>query len=330
MSSEESVILEARGLTRRYPAGRQGWSAERRGSVRAVEGVSLRIRERETLALVGESGCGKSTTARLLLGLEPPSAGEVRYRGRDLTALSAAEMRGFRRSVQLVFQDPFASLNPRLTVGSMLVEVLAVHELVTRAKRPERVAELLKLVGLDADAASRYPHEFSGGQRQRIGVARALAVEPELIVADEPVSALDVSIQAQVLNLLADLQARLGLSYLFIAHDLAVVRQVADRVAVMYGGRIVELAPAEELFARPLHPYTKALLAAVPSPRPPEARRGDADPPLREGEVVGNAPSFGCPFYPRCSSPAKDGECVAALPALEERRAGRRVRCVKA
>ena len=324
--SGEGVILEARGLTRRYPAGRQ---AKTGGSVRAVEGVSLRIRERETVALVGESGCGKSTTARLLLGLEPPSAGEVRYRGRDLEALSAAELRDFRRSVQLVFQDPFGSLNPRLTVGSMLTEVLAVHELVPRAKWPERIGELLTLVGLDADVASRYPHEVSGGQRQRIGVARALAVEPELIVADEPVSALDVSIQAQVLNLLADLQARLGLSYLFIAHDLAVVRQVADRVAVMYGGRIVELARADELFARPLHPYTKALLAAVPSPRPPEAGRRNADAPLPEGEVV-DAPSFGCPFYPRCPSPAKDGECVAALPALEERRAGRRVRCVKA
>ncbi len=326
MSSGESVILEARGLTRRYQAGRQ---AETSGSVRAVEGVSLRIRERETLALVGESGCGKSTTARLLLGHEPPSAGEVRNRGRDLRTLSPVELRDFRRSVQLVFQDPFASLNPRLTVGSMLAEVLAVHELVPRARRPERIAELLKLVGLDADAASRYPHEFSGGQRQRIGVARALAVEPHLIVADEPVSALDVSIQAQVLNLLADLQARLGLSYLFIAHDLAVVRQVADRVAVMYGGRIVELARADELFAHPLHPYTKALLAAVPSPHPPKARRRKADPPLPEGEV-GDAPSFGCPFYPRCPSPAKDGECVAALPALEERRAGRWVRCVKA
>jgi len=324
VSSAGSVILEARGLTRRYPAGRQG------GSVRAVEGVSLRIREKETVALVGESGCGKSTTARLLLGLEPPSAGEVRYRGRDLVALSAAELLNFRRSIQLIFQDPFASLNPRLTVGSMLTEVLAVHQLVPRDRRPERIAELLKLVGLDAGSASRYPHEFSGGQRQRIGVARALAVEPELIVADEPVSALDVSIQAQVLNLLADLQARLGLSYLLIAHDLAVVRQVADRVAVMYGGRIVELARADELFARPLHPYTKALLAAVPSPRPPEGgRRRNADPPLPEGEVMAT-PSFGCPFYPRCPSPAKDGECVAALPALEERRAGRRVRCIKA
>ena len=350
-----------RGAEERSAASRTEAAAEGRrspvpdGGVRAVEDVSVTIREGETLALVGESGCGKSTTARLLLGLEPPTSGAVRYRGSDLRRMSPAERLEFRRRVQLVFQDPFGSLNPRLTVGAMLGEVLRFHRLASRERLDSRIAELLELVGLSADAGERYPHEFSGGQRQRIGIARALAVEPELIVADEPVSALDVSIQAQVLNLLADLQNRLRLSYLFIAHDLAVVRQVADRVAVMYAGRIVEEAAAESLYTRPLHPYTRALLAAVPQPRPPE-RPADGVDANAAGQAAAKAagqaggssaeaatPSVadradarpdaqpgGCPYYARCSHPARDEACTRHLPALEERAPGRRARCIKA
>jgi len=317
------VLLEAEGLARHY-ASSGPWGAER--ITAAVEDVSLRILRGETLALVGESGCGKSTTARLLMGLEPPTSGTVRYRGRDLGSMSRTELLEFRRRVQLVFQDPFGSLNPRMTVGGMLGEVLSVHALAAGEERGRRITELLGLVGLGPEAAERYPHEFSGGQRQRIGIARALAVEPDVIVADEPVSALDVSIQAQVLNLLADLQERLGLSYLFIAHDLAVVRQVADRVAVMYAGRIVEASDADTLYHQPLHPYTRSLLAAVPRPRPPSEKpratelREGADPPKR---------ATGCAYFGRCRHPARDEECSLALPLLEERSPGRWVRCIK-
>ena len=254
-------VLETRDLTVEYGGTR--WL--RRGPVvRAVDGVDLALLEGETLGLVGESGSGKSTVARLLLGLEAPTDGRVFFRGRDLATLERTERRRFRRSVQIVFQDPYASLNPRLRVGAALSEVLRVHGLARGAAADRRVAELLELVGLDPGAARRYPHEFSGGQRQRIGVARALSVEPEVVVADEPVSALDVSVQAQVLNLLRDLQERLGLTYLFISHDLAVVRQVADRIAVMREGRLVEAARAGDLFSRPRDPYTRALLEAVP------------------------------------------------------------------
>ena len=317
------VLLEAEGLARYYTS-RGPWGAERKAA--AVEDVSLRILRGETLALVGESGCGKSTTARLLLGLEPPTSGTVRYRGRDLGSMSRTELLGFRRRVQLVFQDPFGSLNPRMTIGGMLGEVLSVHALAAGAERGRRITELLDLVGLGPEAVERYPHEFSGGQRQRIGIARALAVEPDIIVADEPVSALDVSIQAQVLNLLADLQERLDLSYLFIAHDLAVVRQVADRVAVMYAGRIVEASDAAALYHEPLHPYTRSLLAAVPRPRPPTEKRKVPD--LREGADPPGRPT-GCPYLGRCRHPARDEECSLALPLLEERSPGRWVRCIK-
>ena len=301
-------LLDVAGLVKHFPV-RQGLFGFESGRVRAVDGVSFALREGETLALVGESGCGKSTVGRLLLRLIEPTAGTVRFRGEDIAGFDAARLRRFRRDAQIVFQDPYASLNPRMTVAQMLEEPLAIHALRPPARRRDRAVELLELVGLKAEHARRYPHEFSGGQRQRLGIARALAVEPRLIVCDEPVSALDVSIQAQVVNLLADLQARLGLAYVFIAHDLAVVRHIATRVAVMYLGRIVELAPTDDVFARPRHPYTQALLSAVPVPDPAAARRrlileGDVPSPI--------APPPGCHLHPRC--PHARERCRAEAP----------------
>jgi oligopeptide/dipeptide ABC transporter ATP-binding protein len=322
--SGEAPLLVADGLARSYAA--PGGAFRRGGpAVRAVRDVSFELRRGETLALVGESGCGKSTTARLVLGLERPDSGTVRFDGADVHALTGSELRSFRRRAQIVFQDPVGSLNPRLRVGDALGEPLRVHGIVPRQKVQERVAELLGRVGLDPGDAARYPHEFSGGQRQRIGIARALSVEPDLVVADEPVSALDVSVQAQILNLLADLQEELGLTYLFIAHDLAVVRHVARRVAVMYLGRVVETGPCEELFARPLHPYTRALLEAAPRPRPGVRARA----PVRGEARPGSAAERGCPFEPRCSHPERDEACRAALPPLERKREGGYARCIK-
>ena len=304
-------LLEAEGLAKHYPVTEGLIRARRIGTVRAVDGVSFAVRRGETLALVGESGCGKSTTARLALRLIEPSAGRVRFDGVDITTLDRAALKAFRRRAQIVFQDPYASLNPRYTVAQTLSEPLEVHGIGDSASRRARVEELLGLVGLAPYHAGRYGHEFSGGQRQRIGIARALAAGPDLVVCDEPVSALDVSIQAQVVNLLRDLQRRLGLAYLFIAHDLAVVKHVADRIAVMYLGRIVEVQDKAALFANPRHPYTRALLAAIPHPDP--ARRGRIVPLGGDLPSPLNPPS-GCRFRTRC--PFAQAKCAEEEPAL--------------
>ncbi len=315
-------LLEVNGLAKHYPVKRGLVMAKTVGTVRAVDGVSFKLSRGETLALVGESGCGKSTTARLVLRLIEPSAGQVYFEGTDITEMTGAPLRKLRRRMQIVFQDPFASLNPRMTVGDILEEPLIVHEIGDAAARRKRVEELLGLVGLAPYHAARYPHEFSGGQRQRIGIARALAVEPALIVCDEPVSALDVSIQAQVINLLKDLQSRLGLSYLFIAHDLAVVKHAADRVAVMYLGKIVEIGTKEALFAHPRHPYTRTLLAAIPRPDP--HRKGGRQIPGGDVPSPMNPPD-GCRFNTRC--PFVTDICRTQDPPLRDLASGHMAAC---
>jgi peptide/nickel transport system ATP-binding protein/oligopeptide transport system ATP-binding protein len=316
-----TALVEVEGLVKHFVARRSVFGRPLT-TVKAVDGVSFTVEAGRTLALVGESGSGKSTVGRLVLRLIDPTAGRVRFEGRDVTAFDEAQTRAFRRQAQLVFQDPYASLNPRMTVAEMLAEPLALHAIVPAARRRARVAELLEMVGLEPRFAPRYPHEFSGGQRQRIVIARALAVEPKLIVCDEPVSALDVSIQAQVINLLEDLQQKFGLTYLFIAHDLSVVEHISMRVAVMYLGRIVEIADKEALFETPLHPYTQALMAAAPI----------ADPHVKRERIVlqGDVPSPinpppGCAFHTRC--PFVFERCRVETPLLKPSADGRRVAC---
>jgi oligopeptide transport system ATP-binding protein len=311
-------LVRVRGLVKHFPV---------EGSddvVRAVDGVTFEILEGETLGLVGESGCGKSTVGRCILRLIEPTAGEIEFDGRNVRALVRRELRELRREMQIIFQDPYASLNPRMKVRDIVGEPLLIHGLKSKEQRRERVAELLKRVGLDPDYMNRYPHEFSGGQRQRIGIARALALNPKLIVADEPVSALDVSVQAQVVNLLQDLQGEFGLTYLFISHGLAIVEHISTRVAVMYLGRIVEVASAEDLYAQPLHPYTQALLSAIPIPDPTRKREriiltGDVPTPI-------NPPS-GCRFRTRC--PMAIAECAQVDPDLREISPGHTVACIR-
>ena len=293
-----SPLLSVRGLVKHFPV-RSGVLRRVVGHARAVDGVDFDVAPGETLGLVGESGSGKSTTARLVLRLVDPTEGSITFEGTDLATLDRRALRAVRRRLQIVFQDPYASLNPRLTVGRIVAEPLAVHERISGAERNRRVVELLDQVGLEPSALDRYPYEFSGGQRQRIAVARALALDPALVVCDEPVSSLDMSIQSQVINLLADLQQRLGLAYLFISHDLGVVRHVSDRIAVMYLGRIIEQGPADQVYGRPAHPYTAALLSAIPVPNPARQRerhrivlRGDVPSPID--------PPAGCRFHPRC------------------------------
>ncbi|TQF30532.1 dipeptide ABC transporter ATP-binding protein [Bradyrhizobium sp. UNPA324] len=304
------ALLEVRGLVKHFVTERSLFGRPL-AHVKAVDGVSFSLDAGKTLALVGESGCGKSTVSRLVLRLIEPDAGTVRFDGRDLLALDAGGLRAFRRDAQIIFQDPYASLNPRMTVGQILTEPLALHDLMPPAQRRARVADLLRLVGLEPRLARRYPHEFSGGQRQRIAIARALAVEPKLIICDEPVSALDVSIRAQILNLLRELQDRLGLAYIFVSHDLAVVKHIADHVAVMNLGQIVETAEADALFASPRHPYSRALLSAIPLPQP-KAKRTTV---LLEGEIPSALnPPTGCRFHTRC--PFVIERCRNEAPAL--------------
>ncbi len=313
-------LLQVRNLVKHFPVRGSGFG--RRPVVRAVDGVSFHIRRGETFGLVGESGCGKTTTGRTILRLIPATGGHVHFAGQDVFALRGRALATWRRQAQIIFQDPYGSLNPRVTVGASIAEGLVVHGLGTRQEREARVHEALTAVGLRPEYARRYPHEFSGGQRQRIGIARALILQPQLIVCDEPVSALDVSVQAQVLNLLRDVQAAHDLTYLFIAHNLAVVRYIADRIGVMYLGKLVETAPSDELYRQPRHPYTQALLSAIPEPRPGRRRErivlgGDVPSPLN--------PPAGCPFHPRCAHVMP--VCKQVMPPPRELVPGHTVAC---
>lgn len=319
------TLLTVKDLKKHFPVD-EGIFRRRRRVVHAVDGVSFDIGKNEVLSLVGESGSGKSTTGRLILRLIEPTDGEITFMGRDISKVGTKRMKELRREMQIIFQDPYASLNPRLTVGEIVEEPLIVHEIGTRQERREEVARLLQRVGLGPEVMRRYPHEFSGGQRQRIGVARAIALRPKLIVADEPVSALDVSIQAQVVNLLKELQEEYHISYLFIAHDLNIVRHISDRVAVMYLGKIMELAAVEELYKRPLHPYTQALLSAIPVPDPSRKERKII---LLEGDVPSpiDIPG-GCRFHTRC--PKMISECKEIIPSLDNFGKGHMAACIRA
>ena len=317
------TLLSVRDLKKHFPIKKGFWSRTV-GQVKAVDGVSFDILPGEVLGLVGESGCGKTTTGRCILRLIEPTAGAVEFEGENVVELDRGDMRRLRRKMQIIFQDPYSSLNPRITVGGMLAEVLRIHKIAEGQAAQARIRYLLEVVGLFPEHANRYPHEFSGGQRQRIGIARALSVDPKFIVCDEPVSALDVSVQAQVINLLQDLQKEFDLTFLFIAHDLAVVEHISDRVAVMYLGKLMEMADSVELYENPLHPYTRALLAAIPVPVP-KARRERIE---LEGDVPSPAnPPSGCPFHPRC--PIATAECAEVIPEFRDVGGGHYVACIK-
>lgn len=321
---DSPVLLEIRNIKKYFPITR-GLFKHTVGYVKAVDGINLKIKRGETLGLVGESGCGKSTLGRSILRLTEPSVGEILLDGTDIRKLNQEELRQYRKKLQIIFQDPFASLNPRMTVGDIVGEPLKIHGLVKKDEMEERVAELLTLVGLDSRIMGRYPHQFSGGQRQRIGIARALSLNPELVICDEPVSALDVSVRSQVLNLMNELKEKLNLTFLFISHDLSVVKHISDRVAVMYLGQLVELADKEEIYENPAHPYTKALMSAIPIPDPFVERKriilaGDVPSPL-------NPPS-GCRFHPRC--PLACQVCREQEPKLREYKKGHYAACHRA
>ena len=318
-------LLSVRSLSKFFPI-RKGIFGREVGAVKAVNDVSFEVAAGETLSVVGESGCGKTTAGRAILRLIEPTAGEVLFEGRDVAKVNGGELRALRREMQIIFQDPVSSLNPRMTIGAAIREGLTIHRLAEGEAAKTRVRQLLEEVGLRPEFATRYPHEFSGGQRQRIGIARALSVSPKFIVCDEPVSALDVSVQAQVINLLQDLQRDHRLTYLFIAHDLSVVRHISDRVAVMYLGKIVELAPAEALYREPTMPYTQALLSAVPQPDPTIQKQRI----ILQGDVPSPAnPPSGCVFHPRCHHPARDAACTRIVPPLEEKAPGHFAACIK-
>ena len=327
--NDEQIVLQVNHLKKYYPIER-GFLRRNQGVVKAVDDVSFAIRQGETVSLVGESGCGKTTTSRCVVRAVDPTSGEILYRTPegtvvDLATMTQSQIRPLRRGLQMVFQDPFSSLNPRMTIYEIISEPLRVHNIGNRSEREDRVADLLRRVGLRAEYMQRFPHAFSGGQRQRIGIARALAANPRLIVADEPVSALDVSVQAQVINLMMDLQDELGLTYLFIAHDLSVVNQISNTVLVMYVGRVAEVGPPQELFKTPKHPYTAALLASLPKPDPEGRRKRE----IPEGEVASPAnPPSGCYFHPRC--PYAVDRCIQETPQLEAIGPGRWVSCHRA
>ncbi|HZE08542.1 MAG TPA: oligopeptide/dipeptide ABC transporter ATP-binding protein [Gemmatimonadaceae bacterium] len=325
VAANGAPLVSVRNLRKEFPI-KKGVFARQVGSVKAVNDVSFDIVAGETLGVVGESGCGKTTTGRTILRLLEPTSGEVNFAGHDVRSLGTSALRALRREMQIIFQDPVSSLNPRMTVGAIIREGLTIHHLAEGSAADARVRQLLEEVGLRPEYGSRYPHEFSGGQRQRIGIARALSVEPKFIVCDEPVSALDVSVQAQVINLLVDLQRDHNLTYMFIAHDLSVIEHIADRVAVMYLGKIVELAAADDLYREPIMPYTQALLSAVPV-ADPKARKERI---ILQGDVPSPAnPPSGCVFHPRCHHPAKDEACARIVPPLEEKAPGHFAACIK-